>query len=75
MIFVKCYCDQLQLAKIEVTSYAREMRLQLEAPASRLHTETVLVELEGNKKTLESLEINLSAKGKSGAANSSDRRI
>jgi hypothetical protein len=50
------------------------MRRQLEVPDSSLRRETVLVELEDNQKILESLEIESPAKGKSGAAHSSDKK-
>ncbi len=49
------------MAKVD-TAHAWEMRLQLEAPVSRLRMETVLVELEDNQKILESLEMKSPAK-------------
>ncbi len=58
------------VAKVD-SLHARELGRQLEAPDSRLRSlrmETVLVELEENQKILERLEIELPAKGKSGAA-------
>ncbi len=50
----------VEVAKVD-TPHARELgrqqQVQLEAPDSRLHMETVLVELEENQKQLERLEI------------------
>ncbi len=61
------------VAKVD-TAHAREWGRQLEAPDSRLHMETVLVELEENQKQLERLEIESPAKGESGEAKSSDKK-
>jgi hypothetical protein len=56
------------VAKVD-TPHAWELGRQLEAPDSRLRMKTALVELEENQKILES-----PAKGKSEAANSSDKK-
>jgi hypothetical protein len=71
------FCELLPrlVAKVD-TPHAQELGRQLEAPDSRLRMETVLVELEENQKILECLEIEVEspAKGKSCAANSSDKK-
>jgi hypothetical protein len=64
----------LRLVEKVDTPHERESGRQLEAPDSRLRMETVLVELEENQEILERLEIELPATGKSGAANSSDKK-
>ncbi len=69
------FCEMLLRSVAEVdTPHARESGRHFEAPISRLRMETVLVELEENQKILERLEIDSPTKGKSGAANSSDKK-
>jgi hypothetical protein len=61
------------VAKVDIP-HTQELGRQLEALDFRLRMETVFVELEENQKVLERLEIKSPAKGKSGAANSSDKK-